>query len=80
MPCGEFDIYNKNQLYECLAQAITENLNVQRWIFKLDEEVDGRGISYCDIAKNLSCYNSALKEMEKFGDKWSKRWAYVIIL
>ncbi len=56
---------------------ITENLSVQRWIFKLDDEHDGRGIAYCDISKHLSCYTWALKEMNKFGDKWTKRWAYV---
>lgn len=64
-------------MYESIAQAITENLYVQRWLFKLDDECDGRGIGYCDISKHLSCYNWALKEMTKFGDKWSKRWAYV---
>lgn len=78
-PYGEFDIYNKEQLYECLAQAITENLIVQRWLLKLDDEFDGRGIAYCDIGKHMSCYNAALKEMIKFGDKWGKRWAYVSI-
>lgn len=76
MPFGEFDIYNKEQLYETLAEAITANLMVQRWLFKLDEESDGRGIAYCDISTNLKCYNWALKEMTKFGDKWGKRWAY----
>jgi hypothetical protein len=77
MPYGEFDIYNKDQMYESLAQAIVDNLHIQRWIFKLDDEFNGRGIAYCDIAKNLSCYNAALKEMVKYGDKWSKRWAHV---
>lgn len=77
MPYGEFDIYNKDQLYEQLAQAIVDNLHVQRWIFKLDDEFNGRGIAYCDIAKNLNCYKSALKDMIKYGDKWSKRWAHV---
>ena len=64
------------KLYECLALAITRNLVVQRWLFKLDDEHDGRGIAYFDIAKHLSCYAWALKEMVKFGDKWSKRWAH----
>lgn len=77
VPFGEYDIYNRDQLYESLAQAITKNLHVQRWIFKLDDEFDGRGIVYCDVCKHLTCYNSALKEMTKFGDKWSKQWAYV---
>jgi hypothetical protein len=60
-----------------LAKAITENLTVQRWLLKLDDESDGRGIAYVDISKHLSCYNWSLKEMLKFGDKWGKRWAYV---
>ena len=77
MPHGEFDIYNKEQLYACLAKVITENLTVQRWLLKLDGEFDGRGIAYCDISKHLTCYNWSLKEMLKFGDKWGKRWAYV---
>jgi hypothetical protein len=51
---------------------------VQRWLLKLDDESDGRGIAYVDISKHLSCYNWSLKEMLKFGDKWGKRWAYVI--
>ena len=76
IPFGEFDIYNKEQLYECLAEAIIANLTVQRWLFKLDDESDGRGIAYCDISTNLKCYTWALKEMTKFGDKWGKRWAY----
>lgn len=79
IPFGEYDIYNKDQLYETLAQAITDNLTVQRWLFKLDDEVDGRGSAYCDIT-NLSCYQTALKEMLKFGDKWTKRWAHVLYL
>lgn len=84
IPYGEFDIYNKQQLHECLAQEITEHLDVQRWLFKLDDECDGRGIAYIDVAKNLSCYQYALKERARYGVKWTKKWAqeatYVKIL
>lgn len=75
IPFGEFDIYNKQQLHECLAQEITENLDVQRWIFKIDDECDGRGMAHCDIVKHLSCYPWALKEAARYGAKWSKKWA-----
>jgi hypothetical protein len=61
IPFGEFDIYNRDQLYECLAESITANLSIQRWLFKLDDESDGRGIAYCDISKHLTCYAWALK-------------------
>ena len=67
------------QLHECLAQLITENLNVKRWLFKLDDEFDGRGIAYCDVTEHLKCYTWALKEEKRYGDKWSKKWAQVFL-
>ena len=54
-------VFSLSQLQECLAQLITENLEVTRWLFKLDDEFGGKGIAYLDMAK-LSCYTWALKE------------------
>ena len=67
------------QLHECLAQLITENLEVTRWLFKLDDEYDGRGIAYIDIGDHLHCYQWALKEAARYGEKWKKKWAQVHI-
>ena len=63
------------QLHESLAQLVTDNLNVKRYLFKLDDEVDGRGIAYCDVTPHLRCHTWAKKESERYGEKWSKRWA-----
>ncbi|KAK2189580.1 hypothetical protein NP493_102g04043 [Ridgeia piscesae] len=75
MPPGEYDVYSLPQLHECLAQLITENLEVTRWLFKLDDEYDGRGIAYIDIGDHLHCYQWALKEAARYGEKWKKKWA-----
>ncbi|KAK7010096.1 IQ domain-containing protein H [Biomphalaria glabrata] len=74
-PPSEYDVYSLGQLHECLAQLVTENLKVQRWLFKLDDEFDGRGIAYCDVTQHLRCYKWALKEEHRYGEKWTKKWA-----
>ncbi|XP_077988694.1 IQ domain-containing protein H-like [Glandiceps talaboti] len=75
VPPSEYDVYSLPQLHECLAQLVTENLDVKRWLFKLDDEFDGRGIAYCDVSVNLKCYTWAKKEEQRYGEKWSKKWA-----
>merc|ERR1719422_695902 len=74
-PPSEYDVYSLGQLHECLAQLVTENLGVQRWLFKLDDEFDGRGIAYCDVPNYLRCYKWAKKEEQRYGEKWNKKWA-----
>ncbi|XP_063690024.1 IQ domain-containing protein H-like [Bolinopsis microptera] len=75
VPPSEFDIYTEEQLFELLASLIAGNLGVTRWVFKIDSEFDGRGTAYCDITSFLSCHKWALKQAERYGSKWSKRWA-----
>ncbi|KAL8616663.1 hypothetical protein ACOMHN_031645 [Nucella lapillus] len=75
VPPSEYDVYSLGQLHECLAQLVTENLGVKRWLFKLDNEFDGRGIAYCDITDHLKCFRWAQKEAKRYGDKWNKKWA-----
>lgn len=54
IPPGDFDIYNIEQLIECLAGLITIHPFVKKWIIKLDCQFDGRGI-FVFSAENLSC-------------------------
>ncbi|XP_002730454.1 IQ domain-containing protein H-like [Saccoglossus kowalevskii] len=75
VPPSEYDVYSLPQLHECLAQLVTENLDVKRWLFKLDDEFDGRGIAYCDVTTHLRAYTWAKKEEQRYGEKWSKKWA-----
>uniref|UniRef100_A0A8C3AHF3 IQ motif containing H n=1 Tax=Cyclopterus lumpus TaxID=8103 RepID=A0A8C3AHF3_CYCLU len=66
LPPGQGDIYTLNQLHGTLARLMTQNIHVQRWLFKMDSEHGGRGTAYCDTC-HLSCYNWALQECHRCG-------------
>ncbi|XP_051726460.1 IQ motif-containing protein H isoform X1 [Ctenopharyngodon idella] len=68
MPPGKWDIYTLEQLYEGLAQLMTEHMEVQRWLFKIDSEVGGRGMAYCDVCY-LKCHQWAQQEFSRHGPK-----------
>ncbi|XP_042266793.1 IQ motif-containing protein H isoform X1 [Thunnus maccoyii] len=80
VPPGQGDIYSLNQLHETLAELMTQNIDVQRWLFKMDSEHGGRGTAYCDIC-HLSCYNWALQEYHRYGPKlWNTKWIQETVL
>lgn len=56
---------------------MTHNMDVQRWLFKMDSEHGGLGTAYCDI-RYLSCYNWALQEYRRYGTElWKTTWIQV---
>ncbi|XP_073707067.1 IQ motif-containing protein H [Garra rufa] len=70
MPPGKWDIYTLEQLHESLAQLMTEHMEVQRWLFKIDSEVGGRGTAYCDVC-HLKCRPWAQQEFSRHGpEQW----------
>ncbi|PIK48317.1 putative IQ domain-containing protein H isoform X2, partial [Apostichopus japonicus] len=42
VPPSDYDVYSLQQLHESIAQLVTENLDVKTYLFKLDDEFDGR--------------------------------------
>uniref|UniRef100_A0A8D3AU33 IQ motif containing H n=1 Tax=Scophthalmus maximus TaxID=52904 RepID=A0A8D3AU33_SCOMX len=80
VPPGQADIYSLNQLHETLAELLTQNFDVQRWLFKIDSEHSGRGTAYCDIC-HLSCYKWALQEYHRHGPElWNTKWIQESVL
>ncbi|KAM7396795.1 hypothetical protein PAMP_019806 [Pampus punctatissimus] len=80
VPPGQGDVYSLNQLHETLAELMTQNIDVQRWLFKMDSEHGGRGTAYCDIC-HLSCYNWALQEYHRYGPKlWNTKYIQESVL
>ena len=33
-------------------------------------------LAYCDVTPYLRCYSAAWKECQRYGEKWSKKWAH----
>ncbi|XP_071899441.1 IQ domain-containing protein H isoform X4 [Anas platyrhynchos] len=76
-PPGESDIYNNEQMISVLSQLIIDNMEVRRWLFKVNDESGGNGTAYCDIILHLKCYHWVLKERQKHSAEiWSKKWAH----
>ncbi|KAF5907609.1 IQ domain-containing protein H isoform X1, partial [Clarias magur] len=80
MPPGHADIYTLQQLHECFAQLLTDHLEVQRWLFKMDDELGGRGTAYCNVC-HVSFRPWALHEYNRHGPQiWSMAWAQEQVL
>ncbi|NWX87344.1 IQCH protein, partial [Nothoprocta pentlandii] len=76
-PPGESDIYSTEQMIQSLSQLIVDNMEVQRWLFKANDERGGDGTAFCDVISHLRCYPWLQKERQRHGpDTWSCKWAH----
>ncbi|XP_075620237.1 IQ domain-containing protein H [Balearica regulorum gibbericeps] len=76
-PPGGADICNKDQMISVLSQLIIDNMEVRRWLFKVNDESGGNGTAYCDIISHLKCYHWVQKERRRYSPEiWSEKWAH----
>ncbi|NXY72692.1 IQCH protein, partial [Glareola pratincola] len=73
-PPGAADIYNDDQMIGVLSQLIVDNMEVWRWMFKVNDESGGNGTAYCDIISHLKCYHWVQKERQRYSPEiWSQK-------
>ncbi|NWR00752.1 IQCH protein, partial [Paradoxornis webbianus] len=71
-PPGEWDIHSREQLLRALSRLVLDNLEVQRWLFKVDDERGGNGTAFCDVISHLECHPWILRERQGHGPEgWS---------
>ncbi|XP_066052746.1 IQ domain-containing protein H [Chamaea fasciata] len=80
-PPGEWDIHSREQLLRALSRLVLDNLEVQRWLFKVDDERGGNGTAFCDVISHLECYPWIQRERQGHGPEgWSDSQARELAL
>ncbi|NXC97496.1 IQCH protein, partial [Certhia familiaris] len=80
-PPGEGDIHSREQLLRALSQLILDNLEVQRWLFKVDGERGGNGTAFFDVISHLECYPWIRREWQAHGPEvWRESQARELAL
>ncbi|XP_032555945.1 IQ domain-containing protein H isoform X5 [Chiroxiphia lanceolata] len=80
-PPGESDIHSREQLIRALSQLVVDNVEVQRWVLKMNEERGGNGTAYCDVISHLECYPWLQEEWQSHGPEgWSRSQARELAL
>ena len=62
VPIGAHDITSSSDFYHALPRLIASNIEVRRWIFRLNVDNSNEGYAYLDVDK-LSCMAGLRKEM-----------------
>lgn len=48
-PPGAFEIYEEKEFVNTLAILILNNIRIDTWLFKIDDETNSRGIAYLNV-------------------------------
>lgn len=68
-PSVQMDLFSTEAIFRGLAKIVATNLDVPRWIFKIDDEFGGRGHAYFDVA-TLPSYESLMEEKRNSTKIW----------
>lgn len=71
VPPGAHDLYDEDDLIGSLAHLIAHNLDVPKWVFKVDDEFGGRGHAHF-LAADLPSYAQLLRRYDTDPRAWSE--------
>ena len=63
IPVGAHDIYDRDELLSALVKLIATNLDVARWITRIDDDHDCANVAYLDV-KALRCVAALRRERQ----------------
>ena len=49
IPVGAHDVYDRDELLSALVKLIATNLDVARWIIRIDDDHDCANVAYLDV-------------------------------
>ena len=64
MPIGAHDIYSQNEFLQQLTKLIAHNLYINTWIFKIDDEFNGRGHASLNVESVKTIMELRKKKVE----------------
>ena len=64
VPIGAFDIYNFDEFCVQLTKLIAHNLYINTWIFKIDDEFNGRGHASLNVENVKTIVELRKKKVE----------------
>ena len=63
-PISAYDIYDRNEFESSLAKLIAQNLSINTWIFKIDDEFNGRGHAWLQVENVKTILELRKKKVE----------------
>jgi hypothetical protein len=72
IPIGTYDIYHENEFEISLTKLILSHIHIDTWIFKIDDENNGRGFAWLEV-KSIKAIKSLRKTKFDANEKLIER-------
>ena len=78
LPPGAFDIYDEKEFLATLTRLICNNPDIETWIFKIDNELAGRGHAFLDVGALKPIKNLKKGDLQVNEEKQARIYQYLL--